>query len=56
MAKKGYGFRVKNIRQFKKLIKQLEINPSDIASLQKNMQKLDQNKAVEKINNLIKRS
>ncbi len=56
MAKKGYGFRVKNIRQFKRLIKHLEIDSSDIASLQKNMQKLDQNKAVEKINNLIKRS
>lgn len=53
MAKKKYGIKVRGLRTFKKCIKRLESNPTAISKMHEKMLKIDNNKSVEKINDLI---
>ena len=53
MAFKKYGLKVRNIRAFKKVLIKLENNPLIVTKMHERLEKLDNNKAVEKISNLI---
>ncbi len=53
MVRKKYGIRVKGLRTFKKWLLKLNNNPNIIKKMQEQLSKLDNNKSVEKINNLI---
>lgn len=54
LAKKKYGIKVNNKWQFKKIIQKLDNNEKIIYNMQNRMKKLDNNKSVQKINELIK--
>ena len=53
VAKKKYGFKVRGLWKFKRILMQLETNPSIIDKMHSRMLKLDNNESVKKINNLI---
>lgn len=53
MAKKRYGIKVRGIWSFKRLITKLDKNPNIITKMHERLNRLDNNKSVEKINNLI---
>lgn len=54
MAKKKYGIKVRGTRKFKKALLLLEKHPNIIKRMYNNLLKLDDNRSVEKINELIK--
>lgn len=53
MAKKKYGIKVRGLLSFKRCLNKFEKNPNLISKMHERMLKLDNNKSVEKINNLI---
>lgn len=53
ISKKKYGIKVNSIWGFKRWIKKFEENPTIISKMKKNMDKQNQNKSVEKINDLV---
>ncbi len=53
IMKKRYGFKVKGLHSFKKTILKINNNPSILDKTKERLLKLDNNHAVEKINNLI---
>lgn len=55
MSKKKYGIKIRGLYSFRKCIKKLENNPAIIYRMKDRMLKIDNNKSVEKINNLIKK-
>ncbi len=53
MAKKRLGIKARGIYSFKKTLRKLENNPVIITKMRDRLNRLDDNKSVEKINNLI---
>ena len=53
MARKRYGIKVRNIWAFKRVLKRLEASPLTLKKAKERLNKLDDNKSVEKIYNLI---
>ena len=53
MARKKYGIKVRGTRKFKKVLRNLELNPKIIDKMHQRMLKLDDNDSVKKINDLI---
>lgn len=56
MKKKKYGIKVRGVYSFKRCLKKLESNPSIINKMHERMLKIDNNKSIEKINELIKKT
>ena len=56
MAKKKYGIKVRGLWGFKKWLKKMENNPNINAGMRKKMMKLDHNRSVELINDLVNKS
>ena len=55
IARKKYGIKVNGLWSFKRNIKRLENNPEIIIKMNERLAKLEENKAVKKINDLIKK-
>lgn len=53
MSRKKYGIKTRGLWAFKRCLKRLEDNPNIIYKMQERLLKLDNNKSVEKINELI---
>ena len=53
IARKKYGFKVRGLWRFKRIIKLIELNPNIITKMRHRMLKLNNNESVKKINNLI---
>ena len=53
IAKKKYGIKVRYLWTFKRWLKKMENNPNLIIKMRERLNRLDNNKAVEKINDLI---
>lgn len=53
MAKKKYGIKVSHLWTFKRLIRKIENNPSIINKMRERLKRQNNNKSVEKINNLV---
>ena len=55
MAKKKYGIKVRGLWSFRRCLKKLEDNPTIITRMKERLLKLDNNKSVEKISELIEK-
>ncbi len=55
ISRKKYGLKVRNVVAFKRVLKRLEISTLPLKRAKERLNKLDNNDAVEKINNLINR-
>ena len=53
MSRKKYGVSLRGVRRFKRMVTKILNNPSILLKMNKNLEKLDNNDAIVKINNLI---